>query len=114
MADPPARFPSACDAPSPKSRVTDRSALLDVGFVTVKTTVAVLLVELACTAEQLPDPVVGVHVSVTVGPDRTAIVRVLLVFVPAVALTTLCCDVVSVVRASPAAFVMAVVGLRIP
>jgi hypothetical protein len=81
--------------------------LLPVGLVTVNTTVAVLLAPLAGTAAQLPVPDAGAQVIVTIGPDRTATVTLLLVFVPAVALTTACWVVVSCVEASPLAFVIA-------
>src|SRR5688572_19423789 len=81
VAVPPARFPSACEVPSPKSSVAARSAALPVGLVTVNTTVAVLFEVLACTAEQLPVPDAGVHVIDTIGPARAAIVRLELVFV---------------------------------
>jgi hypothetical protein len=80
----------------------------------VNTTVAVLLVALAWTAPQLPVPDVGAHAIVRIGPDRTATVTLLLVFVPAVALTTACCVVVSCVEASPLAFVNAFGLLSVP
>ena len=114
VAVPPARFPSAWDVPSPKSSVAVRSALLPVAFVIVKITVAVLLAVLACTAAQFPVPDAGAHARVTIGPDRIAIVTLLLVSVPAVALTTVCWLVVSVVRASPLEFVVALAALSVP
>ena len=84
-------------------------------FVTVKTTVAVLLESFWATAAQLvpPVPPAGAHVSVIPGPTRVPTVTVP-VFVPADAVTTVCTDVVSVVTAWPLPSVVANPGFRNP
>ena len=99
---------------SPKSIVAARKVLLPVGLVTVNCTGAVLLEVLAATAAQLPVPDAGAQATETIGPERTATVTLPLVFVPAVALTTVCWPVASVVLASPLELVVPVDELSVP
>src|SRR5690606_15048959 len=100
--------------PSPKSRTTLRSALLPVGFVTVRSAIALFVAALACRPAQLPVPVAGAHVIETIGPVRTGIVRGELVVAPAVAVTVESTLVVSVVLASPLGLVVTVFAASVP
>ena len=54
------------------------------------------------------------QVIVTIGPERTVTVTLLLVVMPAVALAIACSLVVSVTRASPLALVVTIEALSVP
>ena len=98
---PPPSVPSDCVVPSPNSIEASRRLLLPAAFVTVKTTVAVLVFALAWIPAHPPVPDDGAHVSVTAGPARRSTVTAVLVFSPAVAVTVVFWAVVNTVRASP-------------